>query len=98
MWIEPWSSKYCDAPNRPYWFSAIAGTSLNVDPGAYWPSVARLSKGVFDPGFVSMAKLSPEIPPVHTDSGYVGLLAMAATDPSRTFSTTTAPPVGFSVW
>ncbi len=76
-------------------FMAIDETSLNVEPGAYWPCVARFTSGKWYAGLFRVLKSSWLMPPTQPLGGKAGLLAIARTEPSRTSSTRTAPAGAF---
>ena len=48
---------------RPSWSAAVAVTSLNVEPGVYWPSMALSFSA---PLCCSAVKLADEMPPTHS--------------------------------
>ena len=48
---------------RPSWSAAVAVTSLKVEPGVYWPSMASSFSA---PLCCSAAKLAVEMPPTHS--------------------------------
>src|SRR5207244_12249265 len=75
----------------PVFRAAIDVTSLNVEPGAYWPCRARSLSGKWLAGSFNAAK-APLLMPLRKLAGsYVGFDASASTEPSRGSRTTTAP-------
>src|SRR3954447_12791675 len=78
---------------RPRPRAAVAVASLNVEPGAYWPAMARLFSGDRLAGSWRAAKLAWEMPPTNCDGSYVGYEAIASTEPLRG-SRTTSDPAG----
>ena len=71
--------------NLPESIAAIAVTTLNVDPGGYWPWVVRLSSGASGSWF-SRLKMSG----IRLGS-YCGTLAITFTAPELGSNATTAP-------
>ena len=60
---QPVSSNGVEPVIRPCWSAAVAVTSLKVEPGAYWPWVARLISGLLSlPLPVSWSYSSVEMP------------------------------------
>ncbi len=66
---------------------------MNVEPGAYWPCVARLLSGEPCAGSCSAAKSVSVIPPMNFAGSYVGFDASASTEPSCGSSTVDFPGV-----
>src|SRR5439155_22739798 len=63
--------------------AAIDVTSLNVEPGAYWPCRARSLSGKWLAGSLRAAKAPVLIPLRKLAGSYVGLDARASTEPAR---------------
>jgi hypothetical protein len=71
--------------------AATAVASLNVEPGAYCPAIARSVSGKCASGAVNARYCGVEIPPTKSAGLKVGNDAMARTEPSRGSMTTAAP-------
>src|ERR1022692_4569975 len=91
MVTEP-GQPYGPARLEPAATAAAAEVTFQVDPGAYWPWVARLRIGS-ESLAPNRRRYSPVVmPPVQMDGLYVGELAIAITRPV-VLSTTAAPVV-----
>ena len=64
---------------------------MNVEPGAYWPWMARLRSGLSGSSLYGW-NASTEMPPTNSPGSNVGADAIATTDPSAESSTTVLPP------